>query len=83
MEVLNMEVKLLVFVLVLVLQNIHTVSAETSGKNSFSCFIIFGHTHSALLLHQYSVFRFISKSPNVDGDNSEGLFVATERRAIV
>ena len=48
MEVLNMEVRLLVFFLVSVLQKIDAVSAENSGKNSFSCFIIFRLTLSAL-----------------------------------
>ena len=57
-----MEVKLLAFVLVSVLRNIYIVSTENSGKNSFSCFLIFGHTLSALLFHQYSVFRFTKKT---------------------
>ena len=48
MEVLNMEVRFFVFFLVLVLQKIDAVSAENSGKNSFSCFLIFRHTLSAL-----------------------------------
>ena len=47
MEVLNMDVRLLAFVLASVLLEIHVVSAKISGKNNFSCFLIFGHTHSA------------------------------------
>ena len=47
-EVLSMEFRLLAFVLVSVLPKIHSISAENSGKNSFSCFIVFGHTLSAL-----------------------------------
>ena len=48
MEVLNMEVRLFVFFLVLVLQKIDAVSAQNSGKNSFYCFLNFCHTLSAL-----------------------------------
>ena len=48
MEVLNMEARLFVFFLVLILQKTDVVSAENSGKNSFYCFLIFCHTLSAL-----------------------------------
>ena len=61
-EVLSMEVRLLAFVLVSVLQNVHTITAENSGKNSFSCFLMFGHTLSALRFHQYSVSKFTSNT---------------------
>ena len=48
MEVVRVEVRLLVFVLVSVLLEIHAISAENPGKDNFSCFIILSHILSAL-----------------------------------
>lgn len=47
-ETLNMEVRLLAFFLISVLQKIYTVGKKNSGKTNFSCFLIFSDTLSAL-----------------------------------